>query len=269
MPSLNRLWKIERELYKRGFNVALEQAEDTRFYRSFRNQLRKALFSQIEFVAKDKKKVGSLLALAKISLLQQIKLFLIGKSVGKVIDFKKFLVWGGTRGGQAILDEIKIEGVFDLTNPELIDFFDDHSKLLIKSVDDFTAKWIAIKIQEGKKNGLGVNEIAKTLISEGKGISKLRAQRIAMNELINAMTVVELEAAKRYGIKEIIWRTSIDDRVCPICIPLEGIKREVGGTFPTPTGPVEGPPAHVGCRCFMEEVIPSNWVLPRDIWLGK
>jgi len=269
MPSLNELWKIERELYKRGFNVALEQAEDTKFYRSFQNQLRKALFSQIKFIANDSKKMGSLFALAKISLLRQVGLFLAGKSIGKVIDFKKFLVWGGTRGGQAVLDEVKLEGVFDLTNPEIIDFFDDHSKLLITSVDDFTAKWIAMKIQNGKKEGLGVNEIAKTLIDDGRGITKLRAQRIAMNELINAMTVVELKAAKRYGIKDIIWRTSIDDRVCPICIPLEGEKRKVNGKFPTPTGSVEGPPAHVGCRCFLEEVIPSNWVLPSDIWLGK
>lgn len=269
MPSLNKLWKIERELYKRGFNVALEQAEDTRFYKSFRAQLRKALFSQIEFIAKDRKKMDALFALAKISLLQKVKLFLASKSIGEIIDFKKFLIWAGDRGGQATLNEIKLEGVFDLTNPEIIDFFDDHSKLLIKSVDDFTAEWIAMKIQRGKKRGLGVDEIAKTLIDDGREITKLRAQRIAMNELINAMTVVELEAAKRYGIKEIIWRTSIDDRVCPICIPLEGEKRKVNSKFPTPTGSVEGPPAHVGCRCFLEEVIPSNWVLPDNIWLGK
>lgn len=269
MLNLNKIWKIERELYKRGINVALRQAEFTRFYRSFRSQLRKALFSQIEFIAKDKKKMAALFALAKLSLLQKVKLFLVGKAISKFVDFEKFLIWAANRGGQAILNELKIEGVFGLTNPELIDFFDDHAKLLIESVDDFTAEWIAMKIQRGKKKGWGVDEIAKSLIDDGKEISKLRAQRIAQNELVNAMTIIELEAAERYGIEEIIWRTSIDDRVCPICIPLEGEKRKVGGKFPVPGGSVEGPPAHVGCRCFLEEVIPSGWTIPDSIWLGK
>ncbi len=264
-----KILKIESELRKRGINVALNHAEETGFFKSFRSDLRKGLFSQINFIASDKKKMDRLFALAKLSLKQLVTSFLASNSIGNAVDFKAFLVWAGGRGGQATLDEIQIEGRFTLTNPELVDFFDDHSKLLIKSVDDTTAKWIALKIQKGKKKGMTPQEIAQTLIDDGKGIAKVRAQQIAMNELINAMTIVELEAATRYGIKEKIWRTSVDDRVCPICIPLEGIKEGINELFNSSEGPIQGPPAHVGCRCFLEEVIPSNWRIPDDIWLGN
>lgn len=271
MPILSKIKRleVEAELYKRGFNVALLAAEDTNFFKSFRNQLRKALFEQIEFVAKDSKKMDQLVALKKLSMKQLALSFIASKSIGTLVDFAKFLVWGGTQGGQATLDELKLGGVFNLTDPELISFFDDHTRLLITSVDDFTAKWIAMKIKRGKTEGLSTMQIAETLINDGKDISKIRAQRIAVNELINAMTVVELEAAERLGIQEIIWRTSIDDRVCPICLPLEGDKVEVGEEFDTSVGPVKGPPAHVSCRCFLEEVIPSNWVIPDSIWTGS
>jgi hypothetical protein len=43
------------------------------------------------------------------------------------------------------------------------------------------------------------------------------------------------------------WRTKRDDRVCPICDPLDGTPPHVWeGQFP------DGPPAHPRCRCDLE-----------------
>ena len=38
-----------------------------------------------------------------------------------------------------------------------------------------------------------------------------------------------------------VWRTSGDERVCPICGPLNGLE------FAADTGPM--PPLHINCRC--------------------
>lgn len=43
-----------------------------------------------------------------------------------------------------------------------------------------------------------------------------------------------------------IWRTQQDERVCPICSPLNGTNQRVWGErFPA------GPPSHPNCRCFL------------------
>ena len=49
-----------------------------------------------------------------------------------------------------------------------------------------------------------------------------------------------------------VWRTSGDERVCPVCGPLAGIE------FRSDAGPV--PPLHGNCRC-RREVSRVEWVL--------
>ena len=44
------------------------------------------------------------------------------------------------------------------------------------------------------------------------------------------------------------WSVVGDDRLCPICIELDGIKREIGKQFP---GGVYHPPVHPACRCAL------------------
>lgn len=43
-----------------------------------------------------------------------------------------------------------------------------------------------------------------------------------------------------------IWHTEADNKVCPICLPLEGIERDVWQLYQ----PL-GPPAHINCRCWI------------------
>jgi len=50
------------------------------------------------------------------------------------------------------------------------------------------------------------------------------------------------------AIATITWWTSEDERVCPICSPLHGVKRKIGGIFP---GGLDAPPAHPRCRCWI------------------
>lgn len=61
-----------------------------------------------------------------------------------------------------------------------------------------------------------------------------------------------LDTGQRVAI-ELIWRTELDDRVCPRCSPLEGQPEEVWSRV-FPDGP--GPEAHPNCRCSLQPQVP-------------
>ena len=240
-------------------------AERKKEYTTFKKNLKEGLQEQILFVAKEEK-IAHLISFAKAagpSLIREVSVLLGERSIGDYVNLKAFLIFAGNEGGQSALDKLGIAGTFALKNNDLIGFFSDYENLLIKQVDEYTHKWIANQIQKGKDNNLSPSDIALSLINESKGISKARAERIAITELANAMVKVELVAAKKYGIDKIIWRTSRDELVCPICLPLDGEQKKINESFDGYTIP-----AHPNCRCFFEEVIPDSWSEPSKVWLG-
>lgn len=44
------------------------------------------------------------------------------------------------------------------------------------------------------------------------------------------------------------WTVTADDRLCPICAPMQGIEVPLDAAFP---GGVQGPPRHPQCRCAL------------------
>jgi SPP1 gp7 family putative phage head morphogenesis protein len=260
---------IEKFVYKKGYNVALFNAENSKFYKAFQKDIAISIQGQIGFVADYKTHLPLLMSLAKADsgpLANQVGVLIAQKTLANDIDLQAFLVWAGTQGGQAALDKAGIYGIFGLKNQALVDYFKNSANLTIKTLDNTTKDWVAQKIQQGKDQGLTPFQIQQLLRDEGKGISKIRAERIVLTETQKAMTIIENEASRRYGIQKQIWRTSIDERVCPICAPLEGLETGVGQGYP---GGYEGPPAHVSCRCYQEQVIPDDWQIPTNIWLGN
>lgn len=269
MPNLwqSRL-NIEKFVYQKGTNVALYNAEHSERYQDFKSDVAASLKKQVKYIYNDQNKLDTLLLFVKAAnqdLINQVAIMLESVSLGDDVDLAGFLVWAGTQGGQASLDKNGIKGVFGLKNQELVDYFDDYSNLIIDSVDLTTKEWIADVIQRGKDELLNPFEIADLLRTEADIMSKDRAETIVLTETARAMTVVENEVSKRLGIKEKIWRTSLDERVCPICSELDGDKVPIDGLF---QGEFEGPPAHPRCRCYREDVPPPAWVPPTDPWLG-
>ncbi len=74
----------------------------------------------------------------------------------------------------------------------------------------------------------------------------VRAEMISVTEVTRASVQGEMaiiDELRKEGVEFVsTWVTSRDDRVCPICSPLDGTVDWVGN-FPV------GPPAHVRCRC--------------------
>lgn len=68
------------------------------------------------------------------------------------------------------------------------------------------------------------------------------------------------EAVKRGDIPETslkVWVTATDERVCPICKPMDGQKVPLLGKFTTKVGEVVVPPVHPNCRCT---IVPEEFL---------
>lgn len=75
----------------------------------------------------------------------------------------------------------------------------------------------------------------------------VRAEMIAITETTRAASEAEQLFAgelEKLGLRTTqVWQTNNDDAVCPICGPLNQVRRGEGWTSP--------PPAHVRCRCWI------------------
>lgn len=102
-----------------------------------------------------------------------------------------------------------------------------------------------------------------------------QARRIARNETVYAFKSGRLDEDKslssKYGIKvRLIWRTSEDQDVCPVCAAMNGKTTSLGEAFVDRVETEDGvmawehsfwndngqvPDAHVNCRCYFDEVL--------------
>lgn len=105
--------------------------------------------------------------------------------------------------------------------------------------------------RELEQSTASLEELAKKLRTEVEEVlSDSRAERVAVTETTTSISGGQrggsdsfTRSHPNYGIIE-MWRTERDERVCPICSPLDGMPEKTWGKqFP------DGPPAHVNCRC--------------------
>ena len=117
---------------------------------------------------------------------------------------------------------------------------------------------------------LTANEIASRL---AEVMPRKRAELIARNETLYAIRSGRLEQdealAEKYGLNvRLVWRTSEDNKVCPVCAALAGTTVKLGEPFPDGIETEDGlaiweqdswndngriTSAHVNCRCYWDE----------------
>lgn len=257
--------RIFKNAYSKGINTALYNAENSETYKTFESNLEFYLNEQVKYVASDIDMLYTLAKSTSVELLAQVGGMVAKYELGNKLGLNIFLYWAGTQGGQSALDKLEINDIFGLQNPRFLEYFDQSANLTISSVNNTTRDWIANKIQEGKTGGLTPFQISNSLVDDAKAINSARAEMIVLTETAKAMSITEIETFQRSGIQSIVWRTSRDDRVDPICLGLEGKETKIGKAF---VGGYDYPPAHPRCRCFIQEIIPSEWIAPAKVWLG-
>ena len=142
---------------------------------------------------------------------------------------------------------------------------------LVKGYSDHTQQ--VVKETLAGSEELSASEIETRL---AQVLPRSRAEVIARNETVYAIKSGRLEQdealAEKYGFNvKLVWRTSGDSKVCPICAAMAGETVELGRAFndtvKTDDGEVLGwehtswndngriPDAHVNCRCYFDEVL--------------
>jgi SPP1 gp7 family putative phage head morphogenesis protein len=275
--------KADAFLYEMGVNVALDAAERKRLFKKWRAGIGEAIRWQIKEITREDR-FERLLQVSKLekyrvkpSENQQMTVVL--RALFDDLDLETAFVtqtgesleiyfkWGANLGGQAAIDKLGIIATFGVANPEWLKFLENAKNLMITSVDQTTKEWIAGMLAEGIENQLTNDEMRDLLLTEVKGMSEVRGDMIVRTELANVMNKTELESYKRSGVETKMWRNSRDERVCEICQPLDNEKVKVGQNFSIG---LDGPPAHVQCRCFLQAV-EDAWWQPKEgeIWTGE
>lgn len=105
-----------------------------------------------------------------------------------------------------------------------------------------------------RAGGMKATDAQKRALEYSQRVHRYRAMRIARTELAWAWNRGALAGAMQardqghFSTFDRIWITAKDERVCPVCGPLDEVRVPDGAQFP---GGFEAPPAHPQCRCGM------------------
>jgi SPP1 gp7 family putative phage head morphogenesis protein len=147
-----------------------------------------------------------------------------------------------------LLEQVGISFDYTMVLDEALEWARNYSYELITGIEatgrDVVARAVARFIEAGKP----LEELAGELASIYSGP---RAAMIASTETTRAFYEGQVASFRGSGvIKKMEFRSSRDERVCPVCGPLHGKRTELGGTFDGMT-----PPAHPRCRCWIAPVV--------------
>jgi len=144
--------------------------------------------------------------------------------------------------------------VFTIVDTDALDFMTNYNLVLAGDVHRELADGIKRTVMNGIATGKGVEDIVRDLgrvvkdpesfrHAGSKVFSKAqyRMEVIARTEVLRAQNQGRIKFHDRVGVRKLEWMTMEDERVCPICGPLDGKVYDTG-RFPSQ-------PAHPNCRC--------------------
>ena len=143
---------------------------------------------------------------------------------------------------------------FTLVDTDALDFMSQYNLVLAGDVHRELADGIRRTVMSGIATGKGVEDIVRDLghvvkhpesfrHAGSKVFSKAqyRMEVIARTEVLRAHNQGRIKFHQQVGVQKLEWMTMEDERVCPVCGPLDA-KRFDTGRFPQQ-------PAHPNCRC--------------------
>lgn len=161
----------------------------------------------------------------------------------------------GAQSGIALLPEkYRVLVDFDYINQAVLDYTRSYRYEWIKGINDTTRKQVQQAIGDWIRSGDKISVLEGQL---SPIFGKVRAEMIAVTEVTRVIAAGNQEAWESTGVvSKMIWNTSEDDRVCPICAPRD--QTEIG------VGDIDAmPPAHVRCRCFQTPYVDEEAVSRR------
>jgi hypothetical protein len=144
------------------------------------------------------------------------------------------------------------KGLADL-HGDVLEWVTRYAFDLVSGITSTTRKVVQVGLQRFVSQPDYTLRMLKDSLAPTFGMS--RAQTISVTEVTRAYAVGADRAQRRVaeeGIKTVkVWKTLYDEKVCPICQPLDELKESPEGGF-NPSGGfgIPYPPAHPNCRCF-------------------
>lgn len=125
----------------------------------------------------------------------------------------------------------------------------------LKGITSAMSQQVSRVLADGLANGRGALEIARNMANTVDGITRKRALVLARTEVIRAHAEGQLDSFELLGVEklgvEVEWSTAGDEKVCPLCSPLEGkiyTIEEARGMIPR----------HPNCRCAWIPAVPDD-----------
>lgn len=283
---LNKLYKFLDNL---KINSLLEKAEKTEKFKKFKTDVEKAIKQQINILIEEnnlKKLYEAGLQTTKIDepevleetrarrepnekLIEIMTNMLSGYFLINLIKKPySFYLNLGEMAGQRALNDLGFKNKFNLTNQSLQTQIITEVNKRLSLIDHTTKDYVGATVEDSILNNWTLQDLKDVLKEEIQGIggfsAKLRSDIIASNEANFILNVLRKETYKRNGVMKIKWVTARDERVCPICAPLDNEVRNDGQSFSN----VYAPPVHTRCRCYIAPVYLEAEINLNYAWAG-
>ncbi|MBI1296674.1 phage portal protein [bacterium] len=165
----------------------------------------------------------------------------------------------GVRIAVAQLENVGFAFDWTMANRRAREWATQYSYELVSGIQETSRQALQQAISEWVNDKRPLRELIEELTPI---FGEQRARLIASTEITRAYAEGQKAGYRATDgiISRIEWRTSRDERVCPICGPLSGVTTTLDGSF---THPVTGrtyaaPPAHPQCRCWIVPVIEED-----------
>lgn len=136
-----------------------------------------------------------------------------------------------------------------LANQAAAEWVNRYTFELVSGIENTTQRRLQTAVSEWISNGDPLDQLARELAPV---FGRDRAQLIASTEVTRAYAEANRIAYGETGVVDRVeWRTAEDERVCPICGPLDRQTADRNDGFDD----VGFPPAHPRCRCWIVPVI--------------
>lgn len=129
----------------------------------------------------------------------------------------------------------------DAVNQRVLDVTRTYTDTWWGEIETATRNAMRTALTNWQEGGLGSRGLPDLVDALEPWFGEARAERIAVTEVTRMFDIGNRLAHLEAGIEWEEWQTVKDERVCPVCRPLDGKQ------FPIDEGP--RPPAHVRCRC--------------------
>lgn len=241
----NHIHIINKALTSLKNNIALDNIEDNPIYSLFLNSIKSDLNNILINLASEEA-YNRLVNIKKADKLSTEALlpFISGFSQ-KTKELFGLLLWVSfNEGGKMSLGMLNTDLNFILRDPVIIEELVRRLLFVEASFNNTTLDYAARKY----KTGVSFEEYNKEVLNTDPTD---RAVLIATNESNESINYAEYKTFQKAGVEEIRWVTSFDERVCPICRPLDGKTAVLGKDFELG---IKRPPVHIRCRCFTEPI---------------